>query len=508
MTTTHTGVSSSRSYVLGLRAESAVTVSLTKMTRDFDCKGAPGNGLARDGNPPDAIQGGATPGSWTCSNRGGSADDTWSGTLSAGEHTITVWPYGGGKAGDYTLSVAIQEELIPPGSRTLPFAVSETDVSGEQSYSFSLPSDTRVKVVVSDQSTDIDCRIDSTSCTNHGGTADETWSGTLKKGPHTVTVWPHRGSGSYKLAVTAPGTTATPTPPTSPPPPASSLACPDVPDLRLPSGGPANTVLPEATGGAAPYTYSLSGQPPGISFAASTRTASGTLPTVTVDTNYTVTYGCTDSAAASVSVTFLLSVLAPSSPAAPELSGSVAGRTQTLTWTEAAGDGITRYQLQTRASSAHTWRFTGAGSPSPSSNISPSGRSWRVLTPWTLYRQYRVRATNAAGDGSWSNVVELTTPAAPAPPPPALSLPGIPDFPGLPSGGVVNTPFPAATGGTPPYSYSLSGLPPGISFSPSTRVARGTLPTVGTATTYTITYAVTDSASGSASVTFRATVVP
>ena len=128
-----------------------------------------------------------------------------------------------------------------------------------------------------------------------------------------------------------------------------------------------------------------------------------------------------------------------------------------------------------------------------------------MVTPWTLYRQYQVRATNAVGDGPWSNMVELRTP--PAPPPP-LSLPGIPNFPGLASGRTLSTVFPAATGGTPPYSYSVSGLPPGLSFAASTRIASGTLPTVTTDTTYTVTYTATDSAGAFARVTFSATVVP
>ena len=87
-------------------------------------------------------------------------------------------------------------------------------------------------------------------------------------------------------------------------------------------------------------------------------------------------------------------------------------------------------------------------------------------------------------------------------------MPAIPDFPGLPSAGVVNTPFPAASGGTAPYTYTLTGLPPGISFAASTRLASGTLPTVRTATTYRITYSATDSTGRSGSVAFTATVVP
>ncbi len=74
------------------------------------------------------------------------------------------------------------------------------------------------------------------------------------------------------------------------------------------------------------------------------------------------------------------------------------------------------------------------------------------------------------------------SPPSPLPP---LSVPGIPNF-RVPSAGSVSTVFPAATGGTAPYAYGLSGLPPGITFSPSTRLASGTLLTVATETTYTI----------------------
>ncbi|MDE2977036.1 MAG: putative Ig domain-containing protein [Acidobacteriota bacterium] len=72
----------------------------------------------------------------------------------------------------------------------------------------------------------------------------------------------------------------------------------------------------------------------------------------------------------------------------------------------------------------------------------------------------------------------------------------------------MNTPFPAATGGTPPYRYSLSGLPPGISFNAATRVASGTLPSVSRTTTYRLTYTVTGSTGATDSDTSTAIVVP
>ena len=182
----------------------------------------------------------------------------------------------------------------------------------------------------------------------------------------------------------------------------TALSLPGIPNSRVPSAGVVNTLFPAATGGRAPYEYSLSGLPPGITFSPSTRVASGTLPTVWIDTAYTIVYTVRDGAGASASVVFTATVRPPASV-------------------------------------------------------------------------------------------------------PPLSLPGIPNS-RVPSGGVVNTLFPAATGGRAPYEYSLSGLPPGITFSPSTRVASGTLPTVTTDTTYTITYSVRDSRGATDSSSFTATV--
>jgi hypothetical protein len=81
-----TGVSSQQSYSFTLSSSSSVSVSLTGLTRDFDCR------VNSSG----------------CTNRGGSADDSWSGTLTAGTHTVVVYPYGGGR-GDYTLTVAVND---------------------------------------------------------------------------------------------------------------------------------------------------------------------------------------------------------------------------------------------------------------------------------------------------------------------------------------------------------------------------------------------------------------
>lgn len=503
-TIAQTSVSEAIDYRIHLREPAQATVALSGMTRDFNC-GLSFETAGGEDPPPAAVSG--TDKTRNCTNRSGAADDSWTGLLPAGQSKLTVSP-AGKLAGDYTLTVTLKPV------RTLPFTVAESAVGGDRDFLFALATKSQVKVSLTGMDRDIDCRVNGRSCTNRGGARDDSWSGTLDGGVHKVRVYPFGGGrGAYTLRVAA--TTADPpaapaltgkvsgtlqslawtkaastipltrnqlqvresvaqgwyftvsgtpspshdlaadaaawsfttpagmtleyrvrasnaggdgawssvvkltsgaaapqpspdppAPPPTPPPTTNPLSLPAIPNFRVPSGGLVNTPFPPATGGTSPYSYGLRGLPPGISFNAATRVASGTLPTVTRDTTYVITYSATDSAALSTSVTFTSTVLPP-----------------------------------------------------------------------------------------------------PPPPPPPLTLPGIPNF-RVPARGVVNTPFPAATGGIGPYAYSLSGLPPGISFDPSTRLASGTLPAVARETTYTIVYAVTDSVGASASVTFTTTVVP
>ena len=63
--------------------------------------------------------------------------------------------------------------------------------------------------------------------------------------------------------------------------------------------------------------------------------------------------------------------------------------------------------------------------------------------------------------------------------------------------------LPGASGGTPPYKYTVSGLPSGLSFTESTREVSGTPTATGEST---VTYSVTDSAGQTVSKTFKITV--
>ena len=148
--------------------------------------------------------------------------------------------------------------------------------------------------------------------------------------------------------------------------------------------------LPVATGGTAPYTYSLSPIPAGLSFSSATRILSGTPTTAATATS--IIYTARDAAGRSASLTFTITV-----------------------------------------------------------------RAKPIFTPSVIADQ-----TFTVGE------------------PVILTLP-------------------VASGGTPPYAYTLAPLPEGLSFNSDGRILSGTPTTAGT---ITATYTATDTANMSASLTF------
>ncbi len=81
-------MSSSRTYLLRLSGSVDISVELTGMTTDFDC--------TVSGN--------------RCTNRGSTRDDSWSGDLAAGNHSVVVYPYRSGP-GNYSLTVTATETV-------------------------------------------------------------------------------------------------------------------------------------------------------------------------------------------------------------------------------------------------------------------------------------------------------------------------------------------------------------------------------------------------------------
>ena len=151
---------------------------------------------------------------------------------------------------------------------------------------------------------------------------------------------------------------------------------------------------------------------------------------------------------------------------------------------------VTRYEVQHKLSSAD-WP-DGAGTDNGTSltrTISLSAGTYDV----------RVRACNGAGCGIWSTANGIVVQP---PPPTGPSLPHVQDFPAT-VGQAFSRQLPAASGGTPPYTYAATGLPPGLTFASSTRTISGTPTTAGT---YEVEYTVTDDGNKTASRSFDITV--
>lgn len=122
-----------------------------------------------------------------------------------------MYPYVTGSTGSYTLKVSASRSGGSSSgtittTKTL-VDVDETGVSTQQSYSFTLAADADVSVALTDLTIDFDCRAGSSLCTNRWGTRDDSWTGRLGAGTHSVVVYPYRHqsvtTGDYSLLVTS-----------------------------------------------------------------------------------------------------------------------------------------------------------------------------------------------------------------------------------------------------------------------------------------------------------------
>jgi gliding motility-associated-like protein len=237
--------------------------------------------------------------------------------------------------------------------------------------------------------------------------------------------------------------------------------------------------IPSATGGTTPYTYAATGLPPGLTFDPATRTITGT---PTQAGTFTVPVTVTDADGKTASNNYTIVVVNPLLLPAATLPDGTEG---------------TVYATQTLPSA------TGGVGPYTyvASNI-PAGLTFnpatRALsgTP-TQAGNYAISVTATDSEGrTASNTYALKVVGV-------LSLPGAT----LPNG-IVGTPYPtqtlpAVTGGTAPYTYLATNLPPGLSFNTATRAITGT-PTLGG--TFTISLTATDANGNKATTAYSLTV--
>ena len=281
--------------------------------------------------------------------------------------------------------------------------------------------------------------------------------------------------------------------------------------------------LSEALGGTGELTYSVSGLPAGLSFDASTRMLSGT-PTEATDGAVAVTYRVTDESGATITQTFTITIVlivedaTISLTAAPTVISEDAGPTDVLV-TATLDDGkvfdddvvvflridndenidnAARRDVDYTAELRRLTILAGSVSGKTTITITPrNDKRVRANKTIRLTGAYAntvapvdITLKDAGGGSTFSFVANAT----------------IADQTYIVGTAIAHLVLPAASGGTGTLTYSVSGLPAGLSFDAATRTLAGT-PTAATNGAVEVTYTVTDDDDATDTLTFTITIV-
>ncbi|WP_353069585.1 putative Ig domain-containing protein [Tunturibacter empetritectus] len=330
-----------------------------------------------------------------------------------------------------------------------------------------------------------------------GGTAPYTWSVTglpagLTLGSNGVIAGTPTATGSFPISVIvtdsqSPAKTASATIPLAVTAAIAPLAITTTTFAGATSTQPYTTTL-SATGGTAPYTWSVTGLPAGLTLG-SNGVIAGT-PTATGNFSISVTVTDSQSPAKTASATISLAVTAAIAPLSIT-STTFAGATSTQPYTTTLS--------ATGGTAPYTWSVTGlpagltlgsngviAGTPTATGNFSIS-----------------VTVTDSQSPAKTASAtISLAVTAAIAP----LSITST-TFAGATSTQPYTTTL-SATGGTAPYTWSVTGLPAGLALG-SNGVIAGTPTATGN---FSISVTVTDSQSpaktASATISLAVTATP
>ena len=278
--------------------------------------------------------------------------------------------------------------------------------------------------------------------------------------------------------------------------------------------------LPEALGGTGELTYSVSGLPAGLSFDASTRRLSGTPSEAT---EVTVTYRVTDESGATITQTFTITIVlivedaTISLTAAPTVISEDAGPTDVLV-TATLDDGkvfdddvvvflridedidgdVARRDVDYTAELRRLTIPAGSVSGTTTITITPrndkrvgANKTIRLTGAYVnTVAPVDITLKDAGGGSAFSFAANAT----------------IADQTYIVGTAIAHLVLPAASGGTGELTYSVSGLPAGLSFDAATRTLAGT-PTAATNGAIEVTYTVTDDDDATDTLTFTITIV-
>ena len=248
-----------------------------------------------------------------------------------------------------------------------------------------------------------------------------------------------------------------------------------IPDFRLRVDSPFTVLLPGATGGNAPYTYTISGLPETLTFNPDTRWISGT---PTASGLHQVTFTATDRDLDPVSQTFELNIAADNKPTEPSVDDLHLKVTRAF-----------NLELPAGANGDPPYVYT--------VSVLPSGLDFDDQTRFISGTPDTPGMTNVTytvtDDDGDPISTDFKVTVYPMP-----SLIDVPDI-SIMQGDLYTLVLPEVTGGRSPFGYTAGGLPTGLQFIELTRTITGTPTTVETAN---VTYVATDTDGDKASITF------
>jgi hypothetical protein len=231
-----------------------------------------------------------------------------------------------------------------------------------------------------------------------------------------------------------------------------------------------------AANGTTPFSWAANGLPAGLTI------SSGGLISgkPTVAGSFSVNVTVSDSGGGSAQQTFALNIISAPTTNETSLPGGQSG----VTYSGAALSG-------SGGVSPYTWTASGL----PTGLTMTSGGVISGTPTQTGTRTVTITILDSNGGTTQKNL-SITIGTAPS-----ITTASLPS-PRLVGQAYPNTTL-AGSGGTPPYTWSVSGLPPGLSFDSTTLVISGTPTASGP---YSVVVMLTDSVGGSASKTFPVSI--
>ena len=258
-------------------------------------------------------------------------------------------------------------------------------------------------------------------------------------------------------------------------------------DVSYVQNATVSLVLPFADGGTGTITYSVSGLPTGLSFTAASRTVSGSVTAANQIGSHTITYTAASSGVDNITQSFDI---------------EITSARESLAWTKQAADSTHKWNavinrtLPAAKGGDGTYTYSMSGAPT---GLTFTAASRNLAGRVTAASQVKAHTLTYGASDSQENIsqsITMTIEAA------DVEFASTQANINLAFDTAIDHRLPAATGGNGNITYTLSGLPTGLSFDDDTRDIEGTVSAANQVGTHALTYTAS-SGGNSASQTFN-----